>query len=137
MNTNVDAVRRLAHTSTLDLAKDIKGKYAASVASPCVMIAQRVQHGAKDGEPVVCHAVISWMGALMTEYKCGCGAEVGACGIMGTTETYPEEACGHCGVPICTDCYDDSGWMCDGDQCCAPCCAEMKAGADEQKGEAS
>ncbi len=58
---------------------------------------------------------------MKPEYKCGCGEEVDAVGILGTTETYPAEACGICGLPICTDCYDDSRWMWDGHQCCATC----------------
>ena len=68
----------------------------------------------------------------MSEYKCGCGEKVHAIGITGTTETYPAASCGKCGVPICTDCYDDSGWSFDGHQCCPPC----NDGLDRQ-GEAS
>lgn len=62
----------------------------------------------------------------MSTYKCSCGEEVGAIGIMCTDETYPEGVCGKCGTPLCTDCVDDSRWTFDDYPCCTPCSDDLQ-----------
>ena len=54
-------------------------------------------------------------------------------GIHGSDDTYLDQTCGKCGTPLCDQCFSESTWTYDENQCCDKCCEELDYAQEQMK----